>query len=133
MFFKNTKLIKNIYQWTLNRLVLADKWVPVFPVLIWPLVIWKKIFCFKRNNLFYQVLLCWLQSLVHTVFPTFMFVWKKESSNLSERLLLIKLFLIWSYLIMIAANNFIFQESKKIVFFLNLLKILLMLALIKSN
>ncbi len=33
--------------------MLADKWVPVFAVLNWLLVLWKKIkFCFKRNDLF---------------------------------------------------------------------------------
>jgi len=30
--------------------VLADKWITIFPVLNWPLALWKKIFCFITTS-----------------------------------------------------------------------------------
>jgi len=49
--------------------VSAGEWVPVFPVFNQPLVLWKKIFCLFKNDLFYQVLICSLEFPVSLVFP----------------------------------------------------------------
>ncbi len=52
IYYHQCFIAENIIREHRTGEVSAYKWVPVFPVFNWPLVLWKKIFCFDRNDLF---------------------------------------------------------------------------------